>query len=78
MNPQLLILLADFIEQAEEDVHLDTALKEDLGMDSMDIVKLVMELNRTFDIKIHSSEIIPAYFDTIESLQLFIKRKQAE
>ena len=75
MNPQLLILIADFIE---DEVTLESRLKEDLGMDSMDIVKLVMDLNKTFDIKIHSSEIIPAYFDDIESLQIFIKRKQAE
>lgn len=73
MNPQLLILLAEFIE---DEVRLDSSLKDDLGMDSMDIVKLVMDINQTFGITIHSSEVIPAYFDTVESVQDFIARKQ--
>ncbi len=73
MNPQLLILLAEFIE---DEVRLDSSLKDDLGMNSMDIVKLVMDINQTFGITIHSSEVIPAYFDTVESVQDFIARKQ--
>lgn len=75
MNPQLLILMADFIQ---DEIRLDSRLKEDLGMDSMDIVKLVMDINKTFSISIHSREIIPAYFDDVESLQAFIARKQAQ
>lgn len=75
MNPQLLILMADFIE---DEVRLDSRLKEDLGMDSMDIVQLVMDINKTFGISIHSREVIPAYFDSVESLQDFIAWKQAQ
>ena len=79
MNPQLLMLLAPFIEASDsEDVNADTRLKDDLGLDSMDLVQLVMDLNRTFKIEIHSSEIIPAYFEDIGAVQDFIKRKQAQ
>jgi acyl carrier protein len=75
MNPQLLILMAAFIE---DEVRLDSRLKEDLGMSTADITQLVTEINKTFAIQIHSREIIPAYFDSVESVQDFIARKQAE
>lgn len=75
MNPQLLILLADFIE---DEVRLDSRLKEDLGMNDADIEQLVSHINQTFEINIHTREIIPAYFDSVESVQDFIKRKQSE
>lgn len=75
MNPQLLILLADFIK---DEVRLDSRLKEDLGMNDADIAQLVPHINQTFGINIHSREIIPAYFDSVEAVQDFIKRKQSE
>ena len=74
MNPQLLILMADFIQ---DEVRLDSRLKEDLGMSNTDLEQLATAINQTFGINIHPREIIPAYFDSVESLQDFIERKQA-
>ena len=59
-------------------MRLDSRLKEDLGMSNTDLQQLAVAINQTFGINIHDREIIPAYFDSVESLQDFIARKQAE
>lgn len=75
MDPQLLILMAAFIE---DEVRLDSSLTEDLGMNQADLEALAESINQTYNVKIQRTEIIPAYFDTVESLQNFIARKKAE
>lgn len=75
MDPQLLILMAAFIE---DEVRLDSSLTEDLGMKQADLEALAEAINQTYNVHIQRTEIIPAYFDTVESLQHLIARKQAE
>lgn len=50
-------------------------LKEDLGLDSMTIVNLVLDINNDFNISIKSNEIIKDNFYSISNLVDFISRK---
>lgn len=53
----------------------ETRLKEDLGLDSIEMVQLVLALDRTFQIAIHSAEVAPVHFASIAQLADFISEK---
>lgn len=75
LSPELTLLLSDFAEPTE--LQADTRLKEDLGLDSMEIVQLVMKINRQFALQIQSSEITPDNFATLGRIQALIERKRS-
>jgi len=49
-------LMAEALNLNEEEITLEANLKDDLGIDSLDAVELIMELEDTFDVKIEDSE----------------------
>jgi acyl carrier protein len=53
----------------------DLNLKDDLGLDSLGLIQLVMEMNQAFNIEIKSTEIILENFETIGALEAFIFNK---
>lgn len=71
---RVLSLLAEL--SGETGLQPETRLKEDLGLDSIELVQLVMDLNRSFGITIHSAEISPVHFATARALADFIDSKQ--
>lgn len=50
-------------------------LREDLGIDSLAMVRLVRRLNEAFSIRIRASEMTPEHFATVAALEAFIARK---
>ncbi|PKL75874.1 MAG: hypothetical protein CVV27_13130 [Candidatus Melainabacteria bacterium HGW-Melainabacteria-1] len=70
---RILSLLAELC--GETGLAPDTRLKEDLGLDSIELVQLVMTLNHSFGISIHSSELVPANLATVALLAGFVESK---
>lgn len=62
-------ILADHLEMDEAEINADTTLDE-LGVDSLDAVEIVMELEDEFGIEIQSDEIgnfVKDFVDYIET-----------
>jgi acyl carrier protein len=57
-------------------LHPETRLKADLNLDSLEIVQLVLGLNRVFGLELHSEDITPENFDSLATLAALIARKQ--
>lgn len=72
---QVLTLLSEL--SGEADLQVQTRLKDDLALDSIELVQLVLRLNSTFGLQIHSSEILPAHFGTLGQVADFITHKLA-
>ena len=76
LDPRLLTLMAGFCDP--EQLRPETRLKADLGLDSLEMVQLVLGLNRVFGFELQSDEITPAHFDSLATLTALIARKQAD
>ena len=57
-----------------EDYKNSTALVDDDILTSFELVRLVTEIDSTFDISIPSSEIVPDNFNSAESIWALIER----
>ena len=57
-----------------EDYKISTALVDDDILTSFELVRLVTEIDSTFDISIPSSEIVPDNFNSVESIWALIER----
>ena len=57
-----------------EDYKNSTALVDDDILTSFELVRLVTEIDSTFDISIPSSEIVPDNFNSVESIWALIER----
>ena len=57
-----------------EDYKYSTALVDDDILTSFELVRLVTEIDSTFDISIPSSEIVPDNFNSAESIWALIER----
>jgi len=75
MLEQIKSVMAEALNVNEEEINLDSNLKEDLGIDSLDAVELIMELEDTFDLKIDESE--ANNFVTVKNIVDFIQSKSA-
>ncbi|MBT1576782.1 acyl carrier protein ['Elaeagnus angustifolia' witches'-broom phytoplasma] len=53
-------------------ITLDTRFKEDLGLDSLDALELVMEVEKTFQINI--SDVILQNFKTVQDIVFYITK----
>ena len=56
MLEQVKSLMAEALNLDEAVITLEAKLKDDLGIDSLDAVELIMELEDEFDIKIEDTE----------------------
>lgn len=52
-----------------------TDLKKDLNLDSMTLVRIILDISDTFNIEIQSNEINAENFTTVSNIIEFIKRK---
>lgn len=64
-------LIADHLRVDEEPITMDTAFKEDLHADSLDLVELIMALEETFDLEIEeaAAERIKTVGDAVEYIR---------
>lgn len=56
MLEQIKPLIAEALNLDEAEITLEASLKDDLGIDSLDAVELIMELEDEFDVKIEDVE----------------------
>jgi len=56
MLEQIKPLIAEALNLDEAEITLEATLKDDLGIDSLDAVELIMELEDGFDVKIEDAE----------------------
>lgn len=68
-------LIADHLRADEESITMDTAFKEDLKADSLDLVEMIMGLEETFDLEIDelAAERIKAVGDAVEYIRKHTK-----
>ena len=50
-------------------------LKEDLGLDSLGLVQLVMQLNSRWQIQVASSDLVPEHFATVATLLSYLEKR---
>lgn len=72
--------LLKILNQLHPDVDFTTV--EDLYgegvLDSLDMVRLVTEIDRTFDVRIPAEELLPENFQTVETVWALIERLDEE
>ena len=75
MLDQIKPLIAEALNLDEAEITLEATLKDDLGIDSLDAVELIMELEDAFDVKIEDAE--AQAFVTIGDIVKLLEAKQA-
>ncbi|AEB74729.1 acyl carrier protein [Clostridium botulinum] len=50
-------VMAEHLEMNEEEIKLESDFQEDLGVDSLDIFEIVMEIEDEFDLEIPNEDI---------------------
>ena len=68
-------LMAEALNLNEDEITLEANLKDDLGIDSLDAVELIMELEDEFDVKIEDEE--AQAFVTIADIVKILEAKTA-
>lgn len=66
-------ILSKELNIPEEDITLESNFTDDLGIDSLDLVQLVMELEEAFNITIDDAEAIK----TVQDAVTFVENKTA-
>lgn len=74
MLEQVKKILVESANVDEAKITLDAKLKEDLGIDSLDAVELVLDLETVFDIKIEDDEI--ASLTTVNDICKLVESKK--
>ena len=67
-------IIVETISCEEDKVTLETALGEDLGVDSLDAVELNMSLEEAFEISIPDEEL--ANFKTVQDIVTYIENNK--
>ena len=68
-------ILVDGLDLEEDQVTLESKIKEDLGADSLDMVDLIMSIEDEFDIKVAESD--TASIKTVGDIVNHIEQYQA-
>lgn len=56
------------------DITAELKLNEDLGLDSLNMVELMVELEECFDIEIDESDLDPAALQTVEQVYALVAK----
>ncbi|MDV3157405.1 MAG: acyl carrier protein [Candidatus Phytoplasma australasiaticum] len=64
-------IIAEQLSISEDLITLETKLKEDLGMDSIDAVNLAIQLEKIFDIKISDEQL--QQFKLVKDIVVYIE-----
>jgi acyl carrier protein len=60
----------------ETDIHSETQLKNDLALDSLEMVQLILHLNQLFGTTLSSADILPEHFHNVATLARLVESKQ--
>ena len=74
MLEQVKPLIAEALNLDEAEITLEATLKDDLGIDSLDAVELIMELEDVFEVKIEDAE--AQAFVTINDIVKLLETKK--
>ena len=68
---KLKAIIADVLNLDENDIHMDSTFVDDLGADSLDIFRIIMGIEETFDIEIDNedAEKIVTVGDAVEQIK---------
>nr|WP_249175853.1 acyl carrier protein ['Parthenium hysterophorus' phyllody phytoplasma] len=64
-------IISEQLSLSEDLIQLDTKLKEDLGMDSIDAVNLAIQLEKIFNIKISDEQL--QQFKSVKDIVVYIE-----
>ncbi|MDO8059226.1 acyl carrier protein ['Crotalaria aegyptiaca' phytoplasma] len=64
-------IISEQLSLSEDLIQLDTKLKEDLGMDSIDAVNLAIQLEKNFNIKISDEQL--QQFKLVQDIVVYIE-----
>ena len=71
-------IIAEVLNVDEEEITMETTFVDDLGADSLDIFQIIMGIEEEFDIEIPTVEIVPANFNSAQSIWNMIQRLEEE
>lgn len=57
-----------------DNITAELKLNEDLGLDSLNMVELMVELEKRFDIEIDESDLDPAALQTVEQIYALVAK----
>lgn len=66
-------IIVDQLGVSEDEVTLTTSLKEELGVDSLDLFEIIMQLEEAFGVEIPSEDLVDAV--TIEDVIKYLNSK---
>lgn len=66
-------IVVEQLDVNAEDVKLTTNLQDDLGVDSLDLFQVVMEIEEAFDIKLEEVEGIKTIEDAVKLVEQLTK-----
>ncbi len=66
-------IIVDQLGVSEDEVTLTTSLKEELGVDSLDLFEIIMQLEEVFGVEIPSEDLVDAV--TIEDVIKYLNSK---
>lgn len=75
LERKVLTILADVLMTDKRNIRRENTLVDDLGADSIDLVEVVMELEKTFDITIRDDEAEQLNEWTVGDLYKFVEGK---
>ena len=70
-------VLADHLEMDASEIKEETTF-EDLGIDSLDVVEIMMEMEDEFDIEIKPTDLVPENFNSAEAILALVETLQDE
>ncbi len=72
--------IISLLEDIKDDIDFEscTTLIDDGLLSSLDIIQLIGALNDEFDISIPATEIVPANFNSVDSMVAMVKRLEDE
>ena len=71
-------IIADQLNIEADTITEETAFKEDLGVDSLDLFEMVMALEDEYSVEIPAEEIVPENFNSAEGIWRLLERMKEE
>lgn len=75
MQDQVIGIIAQYLSVPEEDIGPNASLQSDVGLNSLDIINLIVEFEETFNIQIEEADI--RGFQTVNDLVNYVASKTA-
>ncbi len=76
LNQIQVLLKQEGLAAPESELGPETRLKEDLGLDSFDLVQLILLLNRHFKLELGSQLLTGEHLENLDSLSSLVERSR--